>query len=263
MPGVTIAKSGPQRLRMSAVSCGDATTPSSPAPGSAPPAAAPDPGPIRRRRFRRALPFMLVSTVTAMTSGGGAPRRAAVSCAASRAACIIVSAARRVHVHHPHAQLVAASTAVRDGIRDVVELEVEENAVALVDQRAGRSTGLRSVNSRLPILKPPADAAQRVARARAPRRRSRRRARSGADPRLSPSCVRVDGAGEFCQPRDAVPLHVGAEPSSSFLQMNGSTKFAVPTCTALAPAIMNSSTSSAVAIPPMPMIGSFTARRHS
>ncbi len=45
--------------------------------------------------------------------------------------------------------------------------------------------------------------------------------------------------------------------------MNGSTKLAVPTWTAVAPAIMNSSTSSAVAIPPMPMIGSFTACRHS
>ncbi len=41
--------------------------------------------------------------------------------------------------------------------------------------------------------------------------------------------------------------------------MNGSTKFAVPTCTAVAPAIMNSSTSAAVAMPPMPMIGSLTA----
>jgi hypothetical protein len=47
-------------------------------------------------------------------------------------------------------------------------------------------------------------------------------------------------------------------PSSSFDQMNGSTKLIVPTCTALAPAIMNSSTSSAVAMPPIPMIGSFT-----
>ena len=52
-------------------------------------------------------------------------------------------------------------------------------------------------------------------------------------------------------------------PSISFVQMNGSTKFMVPTCTAFAPAIMNSSTSSAVAIPPMPRIGIFTARRHS
>ena len=41
--------------------------------------------------------------------------------------------------------------------------------------------------------------------------------------------------------------------------MNGSTKFAVPTCTAVAPAMMNSSASSAVAMPPMPMMGSFTA----
>jgi hypothetical protein len=41
--------------------------------------------------------------------------------------------------------------------------------------------------------------------------------------------------------------------------MNGSTKFAVPTWTASAPAIMNSSTSSGAAMPPIPMIGIFTA----
>ena len=52
-------------------------------------------------------------------------------------------------------------------------------------------------------------------------------------------------------------------PSSSFGQINGSTKFAVPTCTADAPAMMNSSASRASAMPPMPMIGIFTACRHS
>src|SRR2546427_473128 len=52
-------------------------------------------------------------------------------------------------------------------------------------------------------------------------------------------------------------------PARSFDQMNGSTKFAVPTWTAVAPAIMNSSASRASAIPPMPMIGIFTACRHS
>jgi hypothetical protein len=45
--------------------------------------------------------------------------------------------------------------------------------------------------------------------------------------------------------------------------MNGSTKFAVPTCTAAAPAIMNSSTSVADAIPPMPITGIFTCCAHS
>ena len=52
-------------------------------------------------------------------------------------------------------------------------------------------------------------------------------------------------------------------PSSSFVQMNGSTKFAVPTWTALAPAIMNSSASRASAMPPMPITGIFTVCRHS
>ncbi len=52
-------------------------------------------------------------------------------------------------------------------------------------------------------------------------------------------------------------------PSSSFGQMNGSTKLAVPTCTAEAPAIMNSMASRASAMPPMPMIGIVIACRHS
>ena len=45
--------------------------------------------------------------------------------------------------------------------------------------------------------------------------------------------------------------------------MSGSTKFAVPTCTADAPAMMNSSASAAVAMPPMPMIGMRIFCRHS
>ena len=43
----------------------------------------------------------------------------------------------------------------------------------------------------------------------------------------------------------------------------GSTKLAVPTWTAVAPAIMNSRTSEAVAIPPMPMIGTSGSRRRT
>ena len=45
--------------------------------------------------------------------------------------------------------------------------------------------------------------------------------------------------------------------------MPGSSKFAVPTCTALAPAMRNSSTSRAEATPPMPTIGMRTASWHS
>ena len=45
--------------------------------------------------------------------------------------------------------------------------------------------------------------------------------------------------------------------------MPGSSKFAVPTCTAAAPAIRNSSASRAEAMPPMPMMGMRTALRHS
>ena len=70
-------------------------------------------------------------------------------------------------------------------------------------------------------------------------------------------------ADEIRNARDVVALHVVAMPSRSLLQMNGSTKFAVPTCTAVAPAMMNSSASRALAMPPMPITGIFTARRHS
>ena len=66
--------------------------------------------------------------------------------------------------------------------------------------------------------------------------------------------MRVDAGGAACS---------RVMPSSSFGQISGSTKLAVPTCTAVAPAIMNSSASRASAMPPMPMIGIFTAWRHS
>ena len=73
----------------------------------------------------------------------------------------------------------------------------------------------------------------------------------------------LEASDQILHARDLVPLEVGSSPSMSLLQMNGSTKFAVPTWTADAPAMMNSSASSTVAMPPMPMIGSFTAWWHS
>ena len=50
-------------------------------------------------------------------------------------------------------------------------------------------------------------------------------------------------------------------PSMIFLQAQGSVRFAAPTSTAAAPAIIISSTSYAVLTPPMPMTGIFTARQ--
>ena len=73
---------------------------------------------------------MLVSTVTAIRSGGGWFRRAAVLRPASAAACIIWSTARRVHVDHPGAGLHRGLDRLRHGVRDVVKLEVEEDARA-------------------------------------------------------------------------------------------------------------------------------------
>src|SRR6185312_11000520 len=54
-----------------------------------------------------------------------------------------------------------------------------------------------------------------------------------------------------------------ARPSSTFLAAVGSAKLAVPTCTAVAPARRNSTASSVVAMPPMPITGIFTARASS
>ena len=64
-------------------------------------------------------------------------------------------------------------------------------------------------------------------------------------------------ANDLAHPRDGVGM------ANTRDQMNGSAKFALPNCTASAPASMNSITSPADAMPPMPTIGIFTARRHS
>jgi len=80
MPGVTIAKAPPDCCRIAAISCGDATTPSSPAAWASP-ASATTWSSIGRPTLISAsvLSVMLVSTVTAMTSERVPPVRAAVS----------------------------------------------------------------------------------------------------------------------------------------------------------------------------------------
>ena len=113
---------------------------------------------------------------------------------------------------------------------------------------------------RLPILKPPTD----------PRRPSARRAASSGRVDVESNEQLVHAwVVEACRPGPRATARSDGGACSracrraSFGQMNGSTKFAVPTCTAVAPAIMNSSASRASAMPPMPMIGIFTAWRHS
>ena len=75
--------------------------------------------------------------------------------------------------------------------------------------------------------------------------------------------ARVKGADDVSDAFELVSEHVLSDTRRSFGQMNGSTKFAVPIWTAEAPAIMNSRASRASAMPPIPMIGIFTACRHS
>ena len=184
---------------------------------------------------------MLVSTVTAMTSGrrraeprGGVVRRVSRRPHHARAA-------RRVHVDHPDAQRRGGRDGRRDGVGDVVELQIEEHAFAQRDELAGRSSGPSAVKSRLPILKPPRTPRSVVARCERFARRSAHPAQPGADPCLF-LLRRVEAAGDVRQPRNVVAAQVarrGRRGAST--RRTGSTKLAVPTCTAVAPAIMNSS----------------------
>ena len=66
-----------------------------------------------------------------------------------------VCAARCVDVDHPHAERRGRGNRLRNGVGNVVELEIEEDAVSLVDEGAD-DEGPSDVNRRLPILKPPA-----------------------------------------------------------------------------------------------------------
>src|SRR5262249_31076915 len=45
-----------------------------------------------------------------------------------------VQAARRVDVDHPHAKPRRSADGASDGVRDIVEFQIEEDAVALCDQ---------------------------------------------------------------------------------------------------------------------------------
>ena len=239
MPGVTISEVRRRtRARIAAISCGEATTPSRPAS-------------CARRARRSTCSSTGRSTpisrerrlVHARQHGDGDHERRAArrapprsSRAASRAACIIARAARRVHVDHPRAEPRRRRDRAGDGVRDVVELQVEEDAIAAA-RRASRTIAGPSRGEQLVADLEAADgAAQRVGERERPWPPCRRRARRGSD-----SCVaRPSAASVSTVPTrsascvDAVALPCSrAMPSSSFGQMNGSTKFAVPTCTAV------------------------------
>ena len=88
-------------------------------------------------RARSASP-RLVSTVTAISSGFGLPCSAAAASTAARAAASIGAPAGRMDVQHPHAEARGRRAGLRDGVRDVVELEVEKDAKAARDHPAHR-----------------------------------------------------------------------------------------------------------------------------
>ena len=98
---------------------------------------------------------MLVSTVTAMTSGGVRPSRCRGLVRRVARGLHHARPAGRVHVHHPHAERRRRRHRLRDGVGNVVELQVEEDAVA-ARVNARTMSGPSEVKSRLPILNPPA-----------------------------------------------------------------------------------------------------------
>src|SRR6185295_17652473 len=202
MPGVTISNDGPQRLRMSGISSGEATTPSRPA----------DCASIARRptcpASAPATPISpidssdrLVSIVTAMTSGRERPAFDASASAASRAAFIIAwpPDACTFTIHTP--SRVAAATA------PATVLGMSWNFRSR-NTRSPRATRLSTmdgpwlVNRRLPILKPPT----------APRRRSASACAASAVSTSSATRIwLIHGTHEIRYPRNLMALHVAAD----------------------------------------------------
>ena len=252
MPGVTITKSVARWLR-----------------GGVPfPAATPrrrrarPPGPARERvdlvddRARHADRAERVLVEAGQHRDADDERRRAprpsrrLACAASRAAFIMAAPpqACTLTIHTPSLRGLGRRAGHR--VRDVVELQVEEHAVAALGEPP-HDAGPAAVNSWLPTLTPPtaprsvsasASAFAGLSTSSATRMRIHWPcSRAAPQPRRTPACRRdrppARSRGASCSP---------SMPASSFGQMNGSTKLAVPTCTAVAPAIMNSSTSRAL-----------------
>ena len=113
---------------------------------------------------------MLVSTVTAITSGRGRPSAAAVLRADFRGRLHHRAAAGRVHVDHPRARRHRGLHRAGDGVRDVVKLQIEEDAIALARELADhrRSRGREEL---LADLEAADRSAQRVGELDGPGRR--------------------------------------------------------------------------------------------
>ena len=107
------------------------------------------------------------------------------------------AAAGGVHVDHPRAGRDRRRDGAGDGVRDVVELQIEEHAIAAFGERAHdrRAFGGEEL---LADLEPADRAAQRVGQRRALRPPSRHRARRAADSRVHfLARRRVDRADEI------------------------------------------------------------------
>ena len=80
----------------------------------------------------------LVSTVTATSSGRVRPVSAAVAVDGVARGLRASRGRRRVHVQHPDAEPRRRRARLRDGVRNVVELEIEEHVEAALDHPAHR-----------------------------------------------------------------------------------------------------------------------------
>ena len=85
---------------------------------------------------------MLVSTVTPMTRGAGRPSRRGRLPRGLAAACIIGTPPDGVHVDHPCPGLNGRLDGLRDGVGNVVELQVEKDLRRRRPRAPGRATGL-------------------------------------------------------------------------------------------------------------------------
>ena len=144
---MTSTPSGPVSARRAATSCGEQTKPRIPASRPIRPATRPARRASGRGRWRSAwAASMLVSTVTASSSGGSAMPSSAAwaadSMAGPPAACTVI-------MRTPE----GGSRAHRSGhgVGNVVELEVEEDGMAARDQRLDDG-GPAATNSSSPTL---------------------------------------------------------------------------------------------------------------
>src|SRR5690606_38707360 len=159
-----------------------------------------------------------------------------------------------VHVDHPHPERGSGPDGAGYRVRDVVKLQVEKDPVAAVDQLAHDvgANGREQVGVDLEAADGAAERAGQPASlvSRVDVERDENRIHTPSRPGICRLPMRSSTRWIACRSR------YESTPVDKSCQSSGSTKLAVPTCTAVAPAIRNSSTSSAERIPPIPMIGS-------